>query len=97
MNAESAIIGAALAFAGAVLYAQEGVTPGNERAPHQVPQWFARMASPEQRPWDSPESFIVGDDSKTTVAGRPARSVPKYICKWEKGEGGSWIWHFCDM
>lgn len=76
--------------------AQEIVTSGNQRAPHQVPGWFTRMASPESPGFYELESFVVSDDKRGYVYGVPARSSPRYVCKIEVIEGRV-KWQFCEM
>lgn len=77
--------------------AQEIVTPGNSKTPHQPPAWFVRMANPEVVV--SPErDFFVYEDRSSSSYGRPTAGVGgKKFCGLKKDEKGVLVWRFCDM
>lgn len=87
-----------LALAGPFSIAQEIVTPGNQKAPHQPPSWFVRLANPEPvYPHD--KYFYIGDDETRSSFGRvtAGSGLKKKFCGVKKIENGVLEWQFCDM
>lgn len=85
-----------LALAGPFSIAQEIVTPGNSKMPHQPPSWFVRLAS--STPGDYHEMSFYLPDERPTIYGKPTAGTGiKYFCGLDKNEKGVLTWRFCDM
>jgi len=86
-----------LALAGPFSIAQESVSSGNAKSPHQPPLWFARLANAESL-YAQEIDFYVGVEPPRSSFGRPtAGAGVKYFCGLEKTENGGIKWQFCDM
>lgn len=84
-----------LASASLFCIAQEDVIRGNQKFPHQIPSWFARMAKPETVFVPELESFIaaVPDDDRWLVK-NPVFRGQLYSC--QKTVNGEIKWTFCE-
>lgn len=77
--------------------AQQIVERSTTRTPHQPPFWFARLASPERKPIESMDAFIVGSVEPTRLPFRMTPSGVKYPCLRRSEGQEEKTWQFCDM
>jgi len=90
------------ALSGAVfplpLSAQEEVTRGNAKSPHQPPAWFSRLASEPSPPRyvDSDSMTIRLPETFPGWIGRPSTATPKKACVIRDAQGLE-KWAFCEL
>lgn len=77
-------------------FSQEEVTKGNQRAPHQPPSWFARMAGPELMFTPEIDGFVVPDAIERHTP-RSRRSNIRFACNPKMNTEGVVVWQFCEM
>jgi len=97
MTARKILAVLGLALAGPFSIAQEIVTSGNQKAPHQPPIWFVRMANPESVYPQEIDFYFGVEEARSSFGRVTAGSGIKYFCGVKKTENGGLEWQFCDM